>query len=326
MNHPAGSSQRLRYHVRHDTHYQYLHPVSESRHLLRLTPRALPWQQTLDHHLEIFPSPDARHGYQDAFGNLVTSVQYLTDHNELRVSSECWVDLGTRPAPRSEHAAQSWESVRNQLRYHASKARPRDELEATAFRFASPLVPLGREFVDYGMVSFRTCRTLMHGCQDLMERIHRDFTFDPTATDISTPVARVMRQRRGVCQDFAQVMLACLRSLGLAARYISGYLLTNPPEGQERLIGADATHAWVGVFLPGYGWMEYDPTNGVQAGDAHIVLGWGRDFQDTTPMRGVLLGGGDHQLDIAVTVVPEQEFDLIYAEGDTLLPPVEPGG
>lgn len=313
-----------RYHVRHETTYEYLHPVSESHHLLRLTPRDLPWQQCLDHRLLIDPQPDLQRTFVDSFGNHITAIQFLTDHNRLEVSSECWVDLAPRPTVEPGPAGQSWEQVRDQLRYQAGHPMAGDTLQAAAFRFSSPLIPTGQQYRAYAAGSFTPDRRLTEACHDLMLRIYQEFTFDNEATDVSTPVASVLKQKRGVCQDFAHLMIACLRSLGLAARYVSGYLLTNPPAGEARLVGADATHAWVSVFVPGAGWLEFDPTNGVTPDHAHIILGWGRDFSDTTPMRGVLLGGGEHKLDIAVTVVPEAEFELIYDQGDTLL--TKPGG
>jgi transglutaminase-like putative cysteine protease len=158
----------------------------------------------------------------------------------------------------------------------------------------------------------------------LMRMIHRDFRFDATATETFTPVEQAFKARRGVCQDFSHIMIACLRSVGLAARYMSGYILTHPPEGKERLVGADATHAWVAVFVPDFGWLELDPTNALRPDLEHITLGWGRDFSDITPMRGVLLGGGDHEPEIAVTVVPEEEFASLYGDGETYLEELSP--
>ncbi|MCH8497226.1 MAG: transglutaminase family protein [Marinobacter sp.] len=313
-----------RFHVRHDTTYDYAYPVSESHHLLRLTPRTLPWQTRLEHHIEIDPAPDLRRAFTDSFGNQITVVQYIRDHTYLNVNSECWVDLAPRPRPTAQVATQTWEAVRDILRYQAGRPLPADRLQATAFRFPSRNIPVGDSYRAYALPSFSPGRPLTEACRDLMLRIQNEFIFDNEATDTFTPVSEVLTQRRGVCQDFTHLMIACLRSLGLSARYTSGYLLTHPPKGQTRLVGADATHAWVGVFLPGFGWLEFDPTNGICPDQAHITLGWGRDFGDITPLRGVLLGGGEHKLDIAVTVVPEEEFAQVYVEGDTYLP-VLPG-
>ncbi|HET8850017.1 MAG TPA: transglutaminase family protein [Marinobacter sp.] len=309
----------VRYHVRHDTRYHYDQMVGESHHLLRLTPRNLPWQRVLGHHLAIRPEPAKQRDFVDSFGNQITAVQFTTDHDSLEVISEFWVAVDACP-PVSERAADlPWETVRDSLRYRADRRFPEDHLKATAFRFASPSVPIDSRYADYARQVFTEGQPLVPAVIALMALIHRDFVFDPTATDTFTPVNQAFEQRRGVCQDFTHIMIACLRSIGLAARYMSGYILTHPPKGKPRLVGADATHAWVSVFVPGYGWLELDPTNNVLAQREHIVLGWGRDFSDVTPLRGVLLGGGDHEPEIAVTVVPQHDFASLYAEGGTYL-------
>uniref|UniRef100_UPI00258C9FCC transglutaminase-like domain-containing protein n=1 Tax=uncultured Marinobacter sp. TaxID=187379 RepID=UPI00258C9FCC len=159
---------------------------------------------------------------------------------------------------------------------------------------------------------------------ELNQRIFSEFTYDPEFTTLATPLQDVLASKRGVCQDFAHLGIGCLRSLGLAARYVSGYMETLPPPGQQKLLGADATHAWVAVFVPDFGWLELDPTNALRPDLEHITLGWGRDFSDITPMRGVLLGGGDHEPEIAVTVVPEEEFASLYGDGETYLEELSP--
>jgi transglutaminase-like putative cysteine protease len=180
------------------------------------------------------------------------------------------------------------------------------------FVFASPYIPPASEIRAFARSSFPEGRTLLMGAIDLMHRIHRDFRFDPSATNITTPLTRVLAERRGVCQDFAHFQISCLRSLGLAARYVSGYLLTDPPPGQPRLTGADASHAWLAVYCPHHGWVDLDPTNDVIVGQRHVVLGWGRDYGDVSPLRGVLLGGSEHSLHVGVSVVPLEQDD----EGD----------
>jgi transglutaminase-like putative cysteine protease len=179
-----------------------------------------------------------------------------------------------------------------------------DILEACRYRFESPYVHLKRSFVEFSQVCFPPGRPLLLCVQALMEKIFEEFTFDEEATQVATPLVEVLERRRGVCQDFAHLMLACLRSRGLAARYVSGYLLTQPPPGQPRLIGADASHAWVSVFCPASGWVDFDPTNNVQPALEHISLAWGRDFSDVSPLRGVILGGGTHDPEVRVTVMP----------------------
>ncbi|NMG64222.1 transglutaminase family protein [Azoarcus indigens] len=313
---PAGP---VRYHLRHDTVYHYDQPVGESRQLLRLTPRELPWQRCLSHHVEISPEPARRLNFVDGFGNAVQSLHFERDHETLFIRAESWVERDAPPLPALEDGP-SWEQVRDLLGYHAGRPAEQHVLEAMAFMFESPHVRLKREFADYAAADFPPGRPLLEAVDALMHRIFREFTFDPEATDVSTPVTEVFERRRGVCQDFAHFMLSCLRSLGLAARYVSGYLLTRPPPGKPRLIGADATHAWVSVHCPQHGWVDFDPTNALLPAREHIVLGWGRDFSDVSPLRGVILGGGEHEPEIAVTVVPADEIAQVYGHDDPSFP------
>ncbi|MDX5364454.1 MAG: transglutaminase family protein [Pseudazoarcus pumilus] len=306
-----------RYHVLHDTQYGYEHPVRESHQLLRLQPRELPWQHCAAHRLRISPDPIRSQAFQDSFGNRILALHFEEAHDALSVRSEAWIELQPREHPPM-HAAMAWDSARETLRYKAGKRMPASLLEASAFLFESTDVRLKRAFAEYAAPSFPPGRSLLEACDDLMRRIHAEFSFDPEATDVSTPVVEVFEKKRGVCQDFAHFMISCLRSLGLAARYVSGYLLTRPPPGRKRLIGADATHAWVSVFVPDIGWVDFDPTNAVWADLEHITIGWGRDFSDISPLRGVILGGGTHAPEISVTVVPEAEFAELY--DDAALP------
>lgn len=302
-----------RYHVLHETHYDYQQPVRESHQLMRLQPRDLPWQRCLQHQLRVTPEPARSQVFGDHFGNRIVAMHFEDAHAALHVRSECWVELSPRRLP-DPAASPPWETVREALRYHAGRALVPDLLEATAFLFASTDVRVKRLFAEYAAPSFPSGRPLLAACDDLMRRIFTEFTFDPEATDVSTPLLEVFEKKRGVCQDFAHFMIACLRSLGLAARYVSGYLLTHPPPGGKRLIGADATHAWVSVFVPNAGWFDLDPTNAMWVDTEHITIGWGRDFSDTSPLRGVILGGGAHAPRISVTVVPEEEFVELYSE------------
>ena len=196
-----------------------------------------------------------------------------------------------------------WEAVRARL--HSLEAPPL--AEPAEFLFESPHVERLRELADYAVKSFAARRGMLDAAADLARRIHKDFTFDRTATSVSTPLRQVLKERRGVCQDFAHLMIGCLRSIGLAARYVSGYILTAPPPGRPRLVGADASHAWASVYCgERAGWVDIDPTNNCFVGDAHVTLGWGRDFGDVTPMRGVILGGGTQSLAVRVTVKPRR--------------------
>ncbi|TVT46980.1 MAG: transglutaminase family protein [Denitromonas halophila] len=308
------SMSAVRYHLLHDTIYRYTHPVSESRQMIRLSPRALEGQRCLSHRLLIDPEPSRTEDWIDSFGNHVRTIDLESSHEHLLIRAESWVEL-TPPENTAFDESPPWEQVRDTLAYRAGRPLTPEILEASPFCFESPNIRLKREFAAYALEIFTPGRPLLAGVKHLMARIFSEFTFDPEATDVATPVTEVFAKRRGVCQDLSHVMISCLRSIGLASRYVSGYLLTLPPPGKPRLIGADATHAWVSVFCPGIGWFDFDPTNNTTPQLEHITVGWGRDFADVSPVRGVILGAGSHTLDISVTVVPEAEFSLIYENG-----------
>lgn len=305
----------LRYHIRHDTRYRYVHPVGESQQMLRLTPRNLPWQRCIAHRIEVSPEPSRAQEFVDGFGNVVRALYFESDHEQLRIRAESWVELTPRPPPELA-ASMPWDTVREMLAYQANRPMSAEILDASAYLFESTDIRLKRDFAEYAVANFEPGAPLLLAVDGLMRRIFDEFTFDPDATDVSTPVTEVFAHRRGVCQDFAHFMISCLRSIGLAARYVSGYLLTRPPAGKRRLIGADATHAWVSVFCPEAGWIDFDPTNAMIPSREHITIGWGRDFSDVSPLRGIILGGGEHKLKIAVTVVPEDEFTELYTDAD----------
>lgn len=311
----------VRYHIRHDTLYAYDQPVGESRQQLRLTPRNLPWQRCLSHHVEVHPEPARRQHFRDGFGNAVQSLHFERDHEELFIRAESWVGLSPRPALSLDESP-LWEDVRSKLTYRAGRTLPAAELDAAGYLFESTHVRVKRDFADYAAADFAPGTPLLCAVDGLMRRIFKEFSFDPEATDVSTPVTEVFEKRRGVCQDYAHFMLSCLRSLGLAARYVSGYLLTRPPEGKPRLIGADATHAWISVYCPINGWVDFDPTNALLPALEHVTIGWGRDFGDVSPLRGVLLGGGGHEPKIAVTMVPEGELAAVYGDRDAIVAPL----
>lgn len=302
------------YDILHDTTYRYDSTVSLSQQIAHLRPRECAGQHTLAHRLEIVPAPAQCSERSDFFGNPVTAFALHAPHAQLvvRARSRIRVDAPAWPDPALSPA---WEAARDHLRDGLSGHAPlqADARDAGQFRFASPFVPLGDEaveYADYALQCFTPDRPLHEALLALSARIHADFRFDPAATSVATPVAEVFAERRGVCQDFSHLTIACLRALGLAARYVSGYLLTEPPPGQPRLIGADASHAWVALWCPGLGWIDVDPTNAMQPGAGHITLAWGRDYGDVCPLRGVILGGGGHTVDVAVTVMP--------VEGDAL--------
>jgi transglutaminase-like putative cysteine protease len=301
----------MKYVVVHETKYGYEHPVGLSRQILHLSPRDLPWQTVLAHEITVTPPPsDGLVTAHDAFGNPTRAFSIDSDHDELVVRAESTVEITARQYP-ADDASPAWDAVRERLAYRGgSKPAPHD-LDAARFLFESMRVRNKRELAAWTASCFPPGAPLLRGVRALMERIHGDFKFDPAATTVSTPVMDVFARKRGVCQDFAHLMLSCLRSIGLAARYVSGYVLTRPPPGRPRLVGADASHAWVSVYCPEHGWVDADPTNAVFPSLEHVTLGWGRDYDDVIPLRGVLLGGGEHELDVAVTVVPSEEAEAV---------------
>jgi transglutaminase-like putative cysteine protease len=297
---PTASPLPQRYRIEHETHYAYAAAVSQSWQLARLTPRELPWQKLISCALQIDPPPDERHDTPDGFGNRITHFGLHGAHRSLRVRMQCWVEVSARP-PLSPGADVAWESVRSALQ---STAHTPERLHAAHMGQLTRLVPWSEAARGYAALSLRPGRGWLEAVTELMQRIHADFEFDPEATTVTTSVDEVLQKRRGVCQDFAHLMLACLRSHGLSARYVSGYLLTNPPPGQPRLMGVDASHAWVAAYAPQHGWVEFDPTNNQRADARYITLAWGADFADVVPLRGVILGGGKQEMRVSVSVIP----------------------
>ncbi|MBG7619175.1 transglutaminase family protein [Herbaspirillum sp. AP02] len=303
------NSQRVVYRIHHQTHYSYALPVRLSHQVLHLTPRELPWQQCLSHTVNVLPAPQLVRSYADNFGNIIKAFSLDVDHTSLDVQADSWVALTPRGQPQESMA---WDEAATLMAYHGGRVMTPGMLDASNFLFESSHVRIKREFIRYAADCFVPGMSVVEGVRALMMRIYAEFAFDPAATTVSTPVTEVFANRRGVCQDFAHLMLSCLRSIGLAARYVSGYLLTEPPPGQPRLIGADASHAWVSVYCPGAEgaegcWIDADPTNGIFPDTSHITLGWGRDFLDISPLRGVLIGGGRQTMQVAVTVMPGEE-------------------
>lgn len=288
-------------HVVHETRYRYAPAVKTAQHMAHLKPTSNAHQEVLRHQLVITPSPAQQTEAVDVYGNTRAFFSLQSTHEKLTVIAESVV--ATRAAPRPDNDM-SWEEVRERLRYHRGAAYD----PAAEFVFASPNVPRHDEFLAYARPSFPADRPLLDAARDLMERIHAEFDYDPEVTDVSTPAREALALRKGVCQDFAHIMLACLRSLGLPARYVSGYLLTEPPAGKARLVGSDASHAWVSIYLPGRAgpgeWTDLDPTNNRAPGEDYVTLATGRDYSDVAPVRGVLHGGANHKLRVAVTVTP----------------------
>jgi transglutaminase-like putative cysteine protease len=289
----------MRYRVRHVTDYSYDLPVDLAAHMLLLTPRALPHQRVEQALLQADPLPARRSEAKDHFGNPTTRLFLDVAHARFTVAAESTVEVRF-PDPPAFAATPAWEQVAAAARQGGGAAA-----EAAEFAFDSPFAAAAPGPRDYALPSFPPGRPVLAGLRDLLARMARDFTFRAGVTTISTPVAEVLARRAGVCQDFAHLMIAALRGLGLPARYVSGYIRTRPPPGGMRRRGADQSHAWVGAWLgPALGWVDLDPTNDLIVRDEHIVLGWGRDFGDVSPLRGVILGGGEHGLRVGVDVDP----------------------
>lgn len=295
-----------RYRIEHHTAYRYSEPVMLSHQQLHLTPRPLGWQQLYRHEIIIDPKPAVRREVLDAFGNTITEIAVESAHRALDIRAVTELTVDPPPIPESSRTP-AWESVREALRYRAGWRPEREVSEATRFLFESPCTRVKRDLRSYAAECLRPDRPILAAAESLMAKIHSEFRFRAGATTITTPVMDFFAQRRGVCQDFAHLMISCLRSSGLAARYVSGYLLTRPPPGKPRRVGADASHAWVSLFVPGAGWVALDPTNNVFPSVEHITIGWGRDFSDVTPLRGVINGGGVQNLEVKVTVEPLED-------------------
>ncbi len=292
------------YRIRHATVYEYREPVPLGYNLLHLEPRPHPRQTVREWVLECDPPPAQSVRQVDYFGNPAQFWAVQRPHRRLAVTACGRVDVAPAP-PIDPGQSPPWQGVPEGLRgLETAEAR-----EAYSFVFDSAYVPADAALADYAAPSFAPGRPLLQAVLDLTARIHRDFRYDPRATTLATPVREVLTRRAGVCQDFAHLEIGCLRAMGLPARYVSGYLVTRPPPGRPRLVGADASHAWVSVYCPVHGWVDVDPTNNQLASERHITLAWGRDYDDVSPVRGILLGGGESTLTVSVDVVPEEDRD-----------------
>ena len=294
--------------VTHETRYAYSPAVETAQHMAHLRPRSDAAQRLLEHRLRIVPEPDQRSEALDVYGNSRTFFSLQTAHDELVVEARSRVATEEPAAPDS---SMPWERVRERYLYRAGGVWD----PAAEFVFPSFHVRRHDDFTAYARPSFaRRATPLIDGVIDLMHRLHADMRYAPLSTEINTPAVDALRARRGVCQDFAHIMIGCLRALGLPARYVSGYLLTQPPPGRPRLVGSDASHAWVSVYLPdARGWWEFDPTNDRTAGADYVRLAVGRDYADVAPIRGVIHGGAEHTLRVAVTVEPVEGEDAMRA-------------
>ncbi len=291
----------VRYQVRHQTVYAYAGSVAHAQHLLHLKPRETATQRCLEQAIDVWPAAQ-RSQHVDAFGNHATRLELDRPHQTLEVTARMRIELLPKPSVDAA-ASLAWEQVRDGLHY-TGEPIDADWLEAARYRAQSPFVSIKRLFEQYAIDCFAPDTPVLVATRALMSKIHQEFSYESGATHIGISLQEVLAQRRGVCQDYAHFMIACLRSLGLAARYVSGYLHTAQGEQGPELMGADASHAWVAVYAPPFGWIELDPTNNLLVDREHVVLAWGRDFGDVSPLRGVLLGGGAHSLDVGVSVQP----------------------
>ena len=293
--------------VRHETHYHYTPAVENAQHAIYLRPNTCASQTVMQHALRISPQPVQQREGLDVYGNSKLFFSLQTPHDELEVIADSVVQTHARP---DNTTVLAWEHVREAFRYRAGAGYN----SAWEFAFASPYVPRHQAFTDFAQPSFGSGRPLAEAAHDLMSRIYSTMTYDGSSTDVDTPALQALQQGKGVCQDFAHIMVACCRAMGLPARYVSGYMLTQPPPGQPRLIGCDASHAWASVYCPDAAnsatgqWLDFDPTNDRAPGEDYVTLATGRDFLDVSPLRGVIRGGAQHALSVAVTVMPLEEM------------------
>lgn len=288
----------IRYRVKHVTRYGYEEPAPVCHNKTHLAPRKTARQACAAFQLHVAPEPARIAAQFDYFGNGVHYFAIRDPHRTLCVTATSEILLMPMAGAIDLQASPAWETVRDGL------ARPRGEQEVAACQFAcaSPLAPVDPRLAAYALPSFSPQRPLLAAVSELTQRIHAEFRYDPRATTVSTPVAEVLDRRAGVCQDFAHLQIACLRSLGLAARYVSGYLRTVPPAGTPRLLGADASHAWLAVYAGPLGWVDFDPTNNIVPSADHLTVAVGRDYQDVCPIQGVFIGGGRHTMEVSVDV------------------------
>ena len=289
----------MKYLITHTTEYGGSEPVSVGHNKAWLKPRSLPFQDVRRFQLNLEPLPSVRSELRDCYGNNVHLFSFNQGYSNLTVTSKSEVTVS--PGPSRGDDGSPWESIRESLRQHKDEV----SIRTCEFVFDSPRIRPFPELAGYAQQSFSPGRPIVEAALDLTSRIFEDFSFDNRATTVTTPVETVFEERKGVCQDFAHLQIAMLRSVGLAARYVSGYLRTIPPEGFERLVGADASHAWVSLYCgESIGWLDLDPTNNLIPSTDHVTIAWGRDYGDVCPLQGVFVGGGNHTLEVSVDVEP----------------------
>ena len=290
----------MNFQVSHRTAYRYQTQVTQSQHVVHLAPREIPRQRVVRHNMMVEPAPTWRSDFHDYFGNPVSLFEIDNEHDNLVIHARTTLSVAPTPAPDLTQGT-SWEHVLARLMREGNAI----DLDTIQYAVPSDATHADDEILQFARVSFEAGRPALNAVLDLTRRIFEEFTFDSAATDVSTPVSDVLRLRRGVCQDFAHLALTCCRAMRIPARYVSGYLLTRPPEGQVKLQGADASHAWISVWTPEHAWIDFDPTNNLITSDEHITFAYGREYADISPVSGVLLGGGNHTVEVAVDVIPQ---------------------
>ena len=289
----------MKYRVTHSTQYNYSENVTLCHNVSHLLPRNTPQQACHMSELKISPLPVAVNEWSDLFGNRQASFSIQKPHNELIVTATSEVEVSSAGSLLDDAFPTAWEQVVDYL----VNATDAESIDARMYVLESEFIEFSNEVRDYTSASFEPGRPILQAVEDLMHRIYQEFDYVPGFSTLATPLDDVLKHRKGVCQDFAHLAIACLRMQGLAARYVSGYLETIPPEGKERLVGADASHAWFSVYVPHQGWIDFDPTNAQIPAEQHITAAWGRDYADVAPLKGVIFGGGKkHQLKVAVDV------------------------
>jgi transglutaminase-like putative cysteine protease len=288
----------MKYTIEHKTVYSYLEPVSLCHNIARLVPRNTSDQTCTGTTIQISPQPNRVNEYEDFFGNKIIYFSIEQEHRELSVCVRS--EVQKKPQGQTNNTLHGDAAMGNlEMELQGPKSEAADIRQ---YIFETPMTAWDQGILDYARISFTPGRSVFEATEELTRRIYKDFEYKPGHTTISTPLAVVMKQRKGVCQDFAHLAIACLRSLGLPARYVSGYIETKSPEGVEKLVGVDASHAWFSVYIPGRGWTDFDPTNNCLVSDQHITIGWGRDYADIAPLEGIILSSGSHELTVSVDV------------------------
>jgi transglutaminase-like putative cysteine protease len=288
----------LEYQVTHITEYEYFLPIAICHNIAKLIVRDSAHQRTISTNIKISPQPARQTEYLDFFGNKVLYFAIQQEHKKLTVSIQSIIEKNIEiPKQTNLYNDLQWKQIREQL----FELRT-EHIEARQFIAETDFTKASEEILNYALVSFLPERSFYDASKELMQRIYTDFEFKPGATNVATPIEEVMKDRKGVCQDFAHIAIACIRSVGLPARYVSGYIETVAPAGKEKLFGVDASHAWYAIYIPNTGWIDFDPTNNMIPGQQHIAIGWGRDYADITPLKGVILSSGKHKLTVSVDV------------------------